>query len=393
MNDTESFVSVGLDSVAAEGDVDAEWVAEVSENSIFDNLPRQELYNSATTHHISPHREDSENYKELLPKFFTAANKQKFSAVATGKLVVDVPNGVNTSSLRLMEVLYSREVGYTLVSISKLDDCVYSATFKKGQCIIRDADDEMVGQVPKVGKGLYRVFHDDRSAVADEATYPYGVSSTHGPATAQKLVERGFVTGVKLDVSGGEPMFCESCVYAKSTRKPVSKISEGERAKELGDEIHSDLWGPAPTAMLGGRKYYIMFTDDETGTDKAGTDKALLVAQGFSQVSGVDCTIASTSKELVIELKAKVREHVEITDLGQLHWLLGIDVKRDLEAKSIHMSQCLYTTSKTLNPLLLLWTLRYVYHPLSLHQPPRIMQQCATYLIVRPLDPFTRHWT
>jgi hypothetical protein len=58
-----------------------------------------------------------------------------------------------------------------------------------------------------------------------------------------------------------------------------------------------------------------------------------------------DCTIASTSKELVIELKAKVCEHVEITDLGKLHWLLGIEVKHDREAISIHMSQHSYIDS------------------------------------------------
>ena len=268
MNNTELFVSVDLDLVAAEGDIDAEWVAEVCENSYACNLPRQELYNSGTMHHISPHCEDFENYKEILPKLFTTANKQKFSTVGTGKLVIDVPNGVNTSSLQLTEVLYSPKEGYMLVSISKLDDCGYSATFKKGQCIIWDTDDKMVGQVPKVGKGLYHVFHDDNSAVADEANV--SLMEVHqcmgyiAPATAWKLVEKGFITGVKLDILGGEPMFCESCVYAKSTQKPVSKVCEGECVKDFGDEIHLDLWGPAPTTMLGGRKYYITFMDNKT---------------------------------------------------------------------------------------------------------------------------------
>jgi len=29
-------------------------------------------------------------------------------------------------------------------------------------------------------------------------------------------------------------------------------------------EVHTDLWGPSPTQSLGGRKYYIAFTDDST---------------------------------------------------------------------------------------------------------------------------------
>jgi transposase InsO family protein len=35
-------------------------------------------------------------------------------------------------------------------------------------------------------------------------------------------------------------------------------------AEAFGDEIHTDLWGPSPTLSLGGRKYYVTFTDDCT---------------------------------------------------------------------------------------------------------------------------------
>ena len=58
--------------------------------------------------------------------------------------------------------------------------------------------------------------------------------------------------------------FCESCVYAKSSHKPISKVREGERAKEFGGEVHSDLRGPTPVESKGGKKYYITFTDDKT---------------------------------------------------------------------------------------------------------------------------------
>ena len=48
---------------------------------------------------------------------FSAANKAKFNATGKGEMVIDIPNGVQVSQLRLMEVLYSLEVGYMLVSI------------------------------------------------------------------------------------------------------------------------------------------------------------------------------------------------------------------------------------------------------------------------------------
>jgi hypothetical protein len=84
------------------------------------------------------------------------------------------------------------------------------------------------------------------------------------PDTSRKLVEKGFVTGVRLDMSSGMPQFCEACVYAKATRKPAKKVKVGDRAGEFGDKIHSDVWGPAPIRSLGGRRYYVTFTDDKT---------------------------------------------------------------------------------------------------------------------------------
>ena len=42
---------------------------------------------------------------------------------------------------------------------------------------------------------------------------------------------------------------------------------------------------------------------------------------------------------LVADLKKQVWDHVEVTDLGELHWLLGIEVKRDRESHIISLSQ------------------------------------------------------
>ena len=58
-----------------------------------------------------------------------------------------------------------------------------------------------------------------------------------------------------------------------------------------------------------------------------------------------DCTIALSKRELIDELKMCIKEFVEITDMGELHWLLGIEVKRDWEARTILLSQCSYIDS------------------------------------------------
>jgi hypothetical protein len=58
-----------------------------------------------------------------------------------------------------------------------------------------------------------------------------------------------------------------------------------------------------------------------------------------------NCTIAASSLELIVSFKDAIKEHVKITDLGELHWLLGIKICCDCETRSIHLSQCLYLNS------------------------------------------------
>ena len=59
-----------------------------------------------------------------------------------------------------------------------------------------------------------------------------------------------------------EVVICESCEWAKGQRKEVSRIREGERRTAVGDEVHSDLWGPAPVESINHKRYYVSFTDD-----------------------------------------------------------------------------------------------------------------------------------
>ena len=58
-----------------------------------------------------------------------------------------------------------------------------------------------------------------------------------------------------------------------------------------------------------------------------------------------DCTIIAAMTPLIHAFKAEISRHVEITDLGKLHWLLGIEIKRDREAHTIQLSQHAYILS------------------------------------------------
>ena len=58
-----------------------------------------------------------------------------------------------------------------------------------------------------------------------------------------------------------------------------------------------------------------------------------------------DCIITATSITLIVDFKAQISEHVKITNLGELHWLLGIEIKCDHKHCTIHLSQHSYIDS------------------------------------------------
>jgi hypothetical protein len=227
--------------------------------------PWIKLLDSGCTRHISPYKEDFTSLNDIVPKPFQAANKQQFSATAQGELKIDVPNRADTSKLQLHEVLYSLEVGYTLILVGKLDDLGFDIHFHGGTCTICTPNGTQVAHIPKDKNGLYWIMHDEGATHTVETISLDQLHRRMGhisPETACKMVQKGFVAGVRLDTSSGTPSFCESCVYTKVTRKSVQKEREGTRATDLGDEICSDIWGPALVETIRSHRYYISFIND-----------------------------------------------------------------------------------------------------------------------------------
>ena len=118
-----------------------------------------------------------------------------------------------------------------------------------------------------VRNGLYRVDNESYEIIASAAMEMVTMEDLYkrmghiSPGVAKKMVEDNLVDGVKLDESS-DIRSCDSCEYAKAHRKPIRKEWELPRASYLGEEIRSDVWGPAPVQTINGRKYYSSFTDD-----------------------------------------------------------------------------------------------------------------------------------
>ena len=74
--------------------------------------------------------------------------------------------------------------------------------------------------------------------------------------------------------------------------------------------------------------------------------------------------MAATTYKLIEWLKKRISEQVEITDLGEIHWLLRIEIRRDRAKGMISLSQHSYIDTS-------LWKFGFEdTKPLSIHMDP-----------------------
>ncbi|KAG6325711.1 hypothetical protein ID866_13378 [Astraeus odoratus] len=204
---------------------------------------------------MSSYHDQFVNFHEIPPKLITAADKCTFEAIGKGDMYVSLPNGKTCTHILLKDVLYALKMGLMLVSISKLDAAGYSALFCDSHCKIFDAKKKVLGVIP-VNKGLYAVNAPWKLfAGTASAEQPLTMEEVHAwlghiaPESIQQILKAGTITGIKLDPAHSTMGSCESCEYAKATQKPIGKVKDPPRHAKLGEEVHTDLWGPSPVKM------------------------------------------------------------------------------------------------------------------------------------------------
>lgn len=228
-----------------------------------------ELYDSGASRHMSPFRHRFRNFHSIPPRAITAADHRTFYATGTGDLQIDVPNGDTTTPIILRDTLYAPDMALTIISISRINSAGYDVNFnsKSRSCKIINPAGTQVGSIPANEHGLFRVEHAyaaDTAPVERIDILTLHQRLGHISANAiRALVRNHAIEGIEL-IDNGSPFICDSCEYAKLTRKVILKERQAPPAKRFGDEIHTDLWGPSPINSLGGRRYYITFTDDAT---------------------------------------------------------------------------------------------------------------------------------
>ena len=214
-----------------------------------------ELYDSGATRHISPYHDNFITYWTLDPPLFlNMANGQQFPAMGMRSMVISVPNGDGQSELTLESVLHAPSVSFTLVLLRALDKLGYRIEIGGGHLEILSCTSKHPVRIAQTAQGLYHMSHERHSGYAVEVVSVMELHRCMGhiaPMSTHKLVQEGLITGITLDPNSPEE-HCKACIYTRATRQPVLKQRISKQAKQFGEEIHTDMWGPAPVSTRRG---------------------------------------------------------------------------------------------------------------------------------------------
>jgi hypothetical protein len=225
-----------------------------------------EIYDSGASRHMTPYRSKLINYIEIQPKEITAADKGTFKAIGRGDMRIKIPGPKGTSAeILLKDVLYAPHLSVSLISISKICTAGGAVMFRNDFCRIYNQKKKLIGEI-KVANGLYRVYHPNEAGMAASHITRCSLDELHrrmghiSQKAAQRLIDDGIIDGIEL--TDRKEVSCDSCAYAKSTRKPIKRERTSPRASKMGEKVHADVWGPAPIMTPNHKEYFSTYTDD-----------------------------------------------------------------------------------------------------------------------------------
>src|SRR5258708_34955983 len=139
-----------------------------------------------------------------------------------GDLQINVPNGKKSTEVLLKNALQAPDLALTVVSIGRIAKAGYTVQFAEDSCTIKKGDDgPIIGQIPVGTNGLFKVEHafaiDPSVEPVDILTLHHRLGHISGDAICT-LACTSSITRLHF-IRYLLPVTCDSCDYAKTTRK------------------------------------------------------------------------------------------------------------------------------------------------------------------------------
>ena len=132
----------------------------------------------------------------------------------------------------------------------------------------RNHSGKSIATIPNTNR-LYKIVATKQSSQTQTANVASGkmsISEAHrklGHVSCHAIkhaILNGLIAGIELDPNS-KPEFCKACAKAKAAHQPFPKESK-TRAKNFGEQVHWDLWGPASVQSPNSHSYIAACIDN-----------------------------------------------------------------------------------------------------------------------------------
>lgn len=162
-------------------------------------------------------------------------------------------------------------MGITLASIPRLDISGFAAPFRDQCYQIFNTWKKKIGNVP-LSDGLYTIKPHNKSMFVGlvKGVKTLTIEEVHvwlgyiAPSSMWQMLLDGSIIGITLDETESTIGTCKSFKYGKTVWKPIDKIRDLARHEALGNEVHTNLWGPSTVETSEHHHYYVSFIDNHT---------------------------------------------------------------------------------------------------------------------------------
>lgn len=219
---------------------------------------------SGASMHMTMHRDWLDCETSPPVQNIRIADNKFLRVESCGDVTIKIPDENGKScSVQVKNVLYVPELSTNLLSVSKIIKSGYKVEFNENGCLISHKTRKMIAKATIVNDTYKLNLSYENDMCAMKTTTVDNIYLWH-----QRMGHLNFndlyklptcSTGIKLS-SEKEDSICVTCLEGKQTRK--SFPSEGSRATQLLELIHSDVCGPMQTVSMGGARYLLTFIDD-----------------------------------------------------------------------------------------------------------------------------------
>eukprot|EP00253_Pinus_taeda_P034717 PITA_34717 len=216
------------------------------------------LLDFGASNHMCIHKDWFKTYRSIDDGVVYMGNDVTSNIVGIGSIQLQMFDG--TTKI-LTDVRHVPDLRKNLISLGALDSNGYKNVIQGGVMKIYKGI-LLVMKAKKVGN-LFQL--EGRTGSDHASVSEHDSSSIHlWHQRLGHMSERGLkiLADRKLlpNLRSGKLDFCKHCLFGKQSKQ---KFKTGKHtSKGILDYIHSDVWGPAPTASFGGSSYFVSFIDD-----------------------------------------------------------------------------------------------------------------------------------